>query len=311
MQITALGQVRKSDKVISEAPVEDSEIQGIYSSMNFNSSKVTDETAVTMTQIYRILARFKLNRNEIKAYLLLARAGPQKAQRISESIDVERTEVYKVLRTLESYGLINKTLDKPMKFKAKPFEMVLEGLIREKRKHIHQLEEQKSKILDVWNALPKISDEESSEGIQVLEGKRQILVKIDEMLSSCTRVFNVNVRDSELIWLYNSMFFEDANKLGRNRELDLRLLTNFSNISEYVFEKVESCVDHAFMKRACDPSFILNDNKELLIIMREGDKGPTAMHTNYPALISAFKALFSFMWFESSQITYNYRSQTK
>jgi sugar-specific transcriptional regulator TrmB len=308
MQLSTLGQIRKNDKATNDPSIQESEVQSIYSSMNFNSTKVTDENTVTMTQIYRILSRFKLNKNEIKAYLLLARAGPQKAQRISESIDVERTEVYKILRTLESFGLINKTLDKPMKFKAKPFEMVLEALIREKRKHIIQLEEQKSKILDVWNSLPKISEEETSEGIQVIEGKRQILVKIDEMLSCCNNSLNVIVSDSELIWLYNSMFFEDANKISKNRDLDLRLLTNLTNVSEYVFEKVESCVDHAFIKKASDPSFILNDDKELLIIMRDGEKGPSAMHTNYPALISAFKALFNYTWTESTQITMRYRS---
>ena len=302
MQITATEQLLKKSKLNSESPViESEEIQSIYSSMNLNSSKISNETAITMTQIYRILARFKLNKGEIKAYILLARAGPQKAQRISENIGIERTEVYKVLRTLEGYGLITKTLDKPMRFKAKPFEMVLENDIKEKRKRVFQLEEQKSRILDFWKSLPKISEEEVSEGLQVLEGKRQILVKVDEMLSSCNRKFSVSVRDTELIWLYNSMFFEDANKLGKEKDLSLRLLTNYSAVSDYVFEKAESSasVDHAFMKRVPEPSFILKDDEELLVVMNEGDKGPTAMHTNYPSLISAFKTLFNYLWSEN------------
>ena len=303
MQMTATEQLLKKSKLNNESPVIGSEeVQIIYSSMNLNSSKISDQTAITMTQIYRILSRFKLNRGEIKAYILLARSGPQKAQRISESIGIERTEVYKVLRTLEGYGLITKTLDKPMRFKAKPFEIVLEDLIKEKRKRVSQLEEQKTSILAVWKSLPKISEEDVSEGIQVLEGKRQILIKIDEMLSSCEGKFSVSVSDTELIWLYNSMFFEDANKLGKEKDLSLRLLTNYSAVSDYVFEKVDgnTCVDHAFTKKAPEPSFIIKDDEELFVVMNDGNKGPTAMHTNYPALISAFKTLFNYLWSENS-----------
>ena len=286
--------------MIADSPLVDSDVHSIYASMNFNAQKVTDETAVTMTQIYRLLARFKLSKNEIKAYLLLARAGPQKAQVVSESVGIERTEVYKVLRTLEGFGLITKTIDKPMRFKAKPFELVLEGLIREKRRHISQLEEQKTRILDVWKSLPKISGEEVSEGFQVIDGKRQILLKIDEMLLGSNKSVKINIRDSELIWLYNSMFFEEANKLIKHRDLDVKLLTNYSNVSDYVFEKVDTLIDRAFAKRICEPSFIVTDDNELLVIMRDGEKGHTAMHTNYPAFISAFKTLFSFIWMQTS-----------
>jgi sugar-specific transcriptional regulator TrmB len=300
MQTTVIEQPRRNKKMIADSPLVDPDVNSIYASMNFNAQKVTDETAVTMTQIYRLLARFKLSKNEIKAYLLLARAGPQKAQVVSESVGIERTEVYKVLRTLEGFGLITKTIDKPMRFKAKPFELVLEGLIREKRRHISQLEEQKTRILDVWKSLPKISGEEVSEGFQVIDGKRQILLKIDEMLLGSKKSVKINIRDSELIWLYNSMFFEEANKLIKHRDLDVKLLTNYSNVSDYVFEKVDTLIDRAFAKRICEPSFIVTDDNELLVIMRDGEKGPTAMHTNYPAFISAFKTLFSFIWMQTS-----------
>jgi sugar-specific transcriptional regulator TrmB len=268
--------------------------------MNISKLQLSDEATVTMTQIYRVLSRFKLNRSEIKAYILLARTGPQKAQKIAESIRVDRTEIYKVLRTLEGYGLITKTLDRPRKFKAKAFEMVLEGLINEKRKRIIQLEEQKSRILKVWRSLPQLSNEEEvSEGIQVLEGKRQIINKVDEMLGGSQGSLLLVLHDAELILFYNSMFFEDASKVQKRKGLEMKLLTSIGAVSDYVFDKIDAPFDYAFMKRPFEPSFILKDDEELVIIMKEGEKGPMAMQTNYPAMISAFKALFGFVWAES------------
>ena len=262
------------------------------------SPKLTDEKNVMMNQIDRVLAKYNLNKNEVKAYILLARSGSQKAITIAEHIDMERTEVYKVLKNLEGYGLIMKTLDKPMMFKAKPFEIVLEDLILEEKKRILQLEQQKTQILDVWSSLPKIGEVESTRSIQVLDGKRQILTKVDELLSNCEESYQVVVKDEELIWLYNSMFFENAGKLTQQKGLKLLLVTELSATSEYVVERVNCPMDFVFKKKGADPSFILKDNKELIIIMNEAGKGPTAMFTNYNALTEAFKRLFEFIWSE-------------
>ena len=266
--------------------------------LTFVSPKLTDEKNVIMNQINLILAKYNLNKYEVKAYILLARSGAQKAITIAEHIEIERTEVYKVLKNLEGYGLIMKTLDKPMMFKAKPFEIVLEDLILEEKKRILQLEQQKTQILDVWSSLPKIGEVESTRSIQVLDGKRQILTKVDELLSNCEESYQVVVKDEELIWLYNSMFFENAGKLTQQKGLKLLLVTELSATSEYVVERVDCPMDFVFKKKGGDPSFILKDNKELIIIMNEAGKGPTAMFTNYNALTEAFKRLFEFIWSE-------------
>ena len=109
------------------------------------------------------------------------------------------------------------------------------------------------------------------------------------------------MKDEELIWLYNSLFFENAQKLIKQNGVKLLLVTDLSAASEYVIERVSCPMDFIFKRKGEGPSFILKDDKELVIIMNEPEKDPTAMYTNYPALVESFELLFGYIWKEPNK----------
>ena len=59
-----------------------------------------------LSTIEETLSRFGLNKNEVRVYLHLARAGEMKAGEIAESISLHRTETYRILRDLEKKGIV-------------------------------------------------------------------------------------------------------------------------------------------------------------------------------------------------------------
>ena len=303
MQLGQLRRLRneKDEKREEDAAVEtDSDIIALYN-RSISRSRVLNEAEdhiSALKQINRALTRFKLSKNEVKIYLFLARYGSQKAQQIAESMDVHRTEAYKILRTLEAQGLIARILEKPMKFAALPFEQVLENLIEARRKRIIQLEQRKTELIEMWRSLPEVEEFKAhKETLQVLKGKRQVLAKVCELLSSSEAEFQAVVSDNEMVWLYNSLFFEDLNELMKEKPLDARMMAQYSPTSTYIIEKTGLYdMDFAFLCRSNQPSFFIADDKEILLLMNNEENKLLAMWTNYEAVVASFRNLFEHLW---------------
>jgi HTH-type transcriptional regulator, sugar sensing transcriptional regulator len=250
-----------------------------------------------LRDINTALIRFKLSKNEVKVYLYLARYGAQKAQKIAESLGVHRTEAYKILRTLENDGVIYRVLERPMKFTAVPFEKVLDTEIEQRRQRIHQLEKKKEELLHLWKLLPKASETETEkETLQVLEGKRQISARISELLKQSNQKLEAVVTDRHLIWIYNSSFFDELEAMSKKREIDVKILTEYSTTSTFVLEQVDlSNCDFAFLHLKQQPSFILSDVGTLILLMEKDDKF-YAMETNYDSMFKSYGNLFDLLW---------------
>ena len=248
-----------------------------------------------LKEINTALLRLRLSKNEVKIYLFLARYGAKKAQKIAESLGVPRTEAYKILRELENKGIIFRILERPMKFMVVPFEKILEEDIEERRQKIHKLEKKKDELICLWKTLPKTHDSEDvRETLQITEGKRQISARIAKILRGTREHIKVVVSDRNLIWLFNSTFFEELNKKG---EIEARILTDYSQISTFVIEQVEipSC-DFAFLHKKGQPSFIVSDEGTLILLMENSDEKFCAMETNYASMLSSYTALFDLLW---------------
>lgn len=303
-----LGQVKRLEEKgeeDNEALESDIELLTVHS-RNSSRTRVTEEEAEHLKALKRIkdaLSRFDLSKNEVRVYLFLARFGAQKAQRIAEALSVHRTEAYKILRRLEKQGLVSCVFERPMKFVSVPFDRALGNLIEERRQRIHQMEQWKKELLDTWQSLPKPEARKTrKETFQVLEGRRQVSVKATQILEGCGSELLMVLSDENLLWLYNSPFFDDLEKIMGKRGIDVRVLTNYSPTSTYVFEEVnlgES--DFAYQCMDDAPCFIISDAEQILLLMereQEGEGKPFAMWTNYCTLVKSFKLLFNMMWRE-------------
>jgi len=283
--------------------VPDLELLSVYTNAG-GRNKVSEEEAVHLRALKFIksaLERFDLSKNEVRVYLFLARFGAQKAQKIAEALGVHRTEAYKILRRLERQGLVSCIFERPMKFVASPFERALGNLIEEKRHRIHMLEQRKKELLDIWLSLPTPEEVKTpSETFQVLEGRRQISVKANELLDGCENELVMVFPDNNLLWLYNTPFFDDLEMILRKRSLDVRIMTNFSPTSTYVLEQVNLGEgDFAYLESDGDvPGFIVSDGSQMLLLMGRGRDGetPFAIGTNYRSIVNAFRLLFTLLW---------------
>jgi len=297
-----VGQItlEKDSKKKSELMEDELDLLPIFTKST-SRTRIPSETLEhidALKSIDQALSKFKLNKNEVRVYLYLARFGAHKAQSIAEALGVHRTEAYKILRRLEEQGLITRVMERPMKFLAVPFETVLNNLIEERRQRIYQMEQKKAELLKIWESLPEPETVHTrKETFQVLEGKRHISVRLSELLENAESEFHMIVSDDNLIWLYNTPFLDDAQEKANKTGLTTRLMTNFSPTSSYVLEQMEIGEgDFAYMKKQKIPGFFINDKKEMILLMANDQNNVTGMWTNYETLVESYSILFSLLW---------------
>lgn len=299
MQVGQL-QLEKQDKKKTELMDDELELLPVYTQETSRTRLPSEamEHISSLKSIDQALSRFKLSKNEVRVYLYLARFGAHKAQSVAEALGVHRTEAYKILRRLEAQGLICRVMERPMKFVAVPFETVLDNLIEERRQRVHQMEQRKAELLRIWQSLPEPENiQQAKETFQVLEGKRHISVRLNELLTGCKETFDMVVSDSNLIWLYNTPFLEELDGLVTSAGIKVRLLTNYSPTSSYVLDQIEIGEgDFAYLKKYEMPGYFVKDGKEMILLMANDQTSLYGMWTNYNTIVDSYKILFELLW---------------
>ena len=89
---------------------------------------------------FTLLSKFGLSPNQSKVYLSLSKDGPRTASQLSKSLDIPRTEIYHLLKTLRKKGCVKTINQKPMKFGPITIENFLERTIDTEKSKIKNLE---------------------------------------------------------------------------------------------------------------------------------------------------------------------------
>lgn len=257
--------------------------------------------------IEHTLLKLSLSKNEVRAYLYLARYGERKASEISEALCLHRTETYRILRDLEKRGMVSSVFEKPLKFIATPFEKAIDLLIEAKKLKIKILERKKQSLVDVWLTLPRPNiAPERKEVFQILEGEEQIDLKADEILENAKKEILVFAPEDDLSRFYYSGFLDKLEKSAK-KNIDIMLLTNQSSKSRFFVDKTKLNAKYSTSKIEDLPSFIIADQKHLMLSIRKTDDNSNedsrarrgkiaALWTNYGAFIKALGKLFSELW---------------
>lgn len=92
-----------------------------------------------MKEIIDKLVECGLTDKEAKVYSTLSRLGPVKASILARELELPRSELYNLLKKLQDKGMVETTLERPMKFVAISFEIVIDQLIRDENMKIEEL----------------------------------------------------------------------------------------------------------------------------------------------------------------------------
>jgi sugar-specific transcriptional regulator TrmB/CBS domain-containing protein len=269
--------------------------------------------ALKEKDVIKTLRDYGLTENEAQVYIFLAKRGIIKAGEMSNSLKMHKAQVYHILKNLQSKGLVESTLEFPMRFTTIPFEKVLDLLIKAKKEEAIFLEDKKEDLLAYWKSIGIEKSVAFPEKFVVIQGRSNIYSRILQLVEETNNEFLAITTNLGVIRADQAGIIDAIEK----RDIQSRLLTY---ISKENLETTKKFVDKIskpklsiegrhtnFASNVC-PRFVIKDEKEAIffiapiedssIISRED----TGLWTDSKAFVSALKMFFDNLWRDAIDI---------
>jgi len=130
----------------------------------------------------KVLKDIGITDKDIDVYIFLAKHGVLKGGEITSQTKTHKALIYRILKSLQSKGLVESTLEFPARFTAVPFERVIDLNIKLKHDEADKIEQQKIELLNYWQSIKKTGTEISLEKFTVINGNHKIYHKLSQMI---------------------------------------------------------------------------------------------------------------------------------
>lgn len=244
-----------------------------------------------------------LDDKEATIYLDLVVHGPAKASEVGKRTQLSRMDAYNHLKELESRGLVEATMERPMRFIPLDLEEGIELLVKQKEREIERIEDHGEVLRD--NVEPREADPGRYDvTFKVHQDRQQILLQMSEFLEEAEETVQIVFTRNGLVNLLTRMR-DELFKAALDRGVEVRIITH---LDEDNLEYAGPIVDWTEVRhsRYANHDLILRDGTEILVYMamqeRWKSKGgeDTALWTNSTEYIESQEALFDRLWLDST-----------
>ncbi len=272
--------------------------------------------------IEKVFEDLGLSQYQARALAAIIQCGEAKASDISRLSGVPRSKIYSVLDQLVNLGLIDKKPGRPIRYKSKKPDEIMERLEynieMEYRKRLEMFREVRSDLMDLLNRIYKPAEVESKELVRIvrvgdasiretklmyLEAKREIdiISKVfeyypsvrEELIKASGR--GVRVRVILLGKRFLSGYSDDVqNRIIRSLREDIEGVE--IRLSNGVLPLRGAIIDPSYEYRTGKAIFVVEDIRTPLYLR-------DAVITENPSLVAGMKKYFDLIWkYESSCI---------
>lgn len=267
--------------------------------------------------VRKVLKNLGLTEKESDVYIFLAKYGVQRSAEIGKRTKTDRSEVYRILKSLQAKGLVEATLEVPTRFTAVPFGNVLDSFIKSKRDEAASVETAKKEFLSYFERFGKTGPEAIPEKFQVIQGDNKIYPKILQMIRETETQLSVISTVQGLVRAEQFSLFDAAIEHPLKSKIQFRFLTELTeqnlNTAKTLIKRILK-LGFNFKGRNPDlglqlsPRMVIRDDKEIIFFITPRTETPAAkqdevcLWTNCKALVQAFSAVFEDLWRNSTDI---------
>lgn len=226
---------------------------------------------------------------------------------------MHKAQVYRILKNLQSKGLVESTLEFPMRFTTIPFEKVLDLLIKAKKEEASFLEDKKDDLLAYWKSIGIEKSVVFPEKFVVIQGRSNIYSRILQL---------VEETNNEFLAITTNLGVIRADQAGiiaaiEKRDIQSRLLTYISKENLETTKKVVDKISkaklniegrHTNLASNVCPRFVIKDEKEAIFFIAPKEdssitsREDTGLWTDSKAFVSALKMFFDNLWRDAIDI---------
>jgi sugar-specific transcriptional regulator TrmB len=248
-----------------------------------------------------------LTERDSEVFIFLAKKGPVIAREILSGTKINKAQVYRSLKNLQSMGIVESTLECPARFSAISFDKVLDLFIKAKKDETQKIEENRATILSHWKSFALEETPLLSDKFMVIEGENYIYSKIAQMLKDSKEQILASTSGLGIIQAEKFNVIKSVVEL----KVPLKVLTNVSSKNLPIIKKVLEEMSTSSKNSACRnidlaeklfPRFVIRDEEELIFFVTNSEElsskhsSDTGLWTNNKALINAFKTFFDQLW---------------
>jgi sugar-specific transcriptional regulator TrmB len=245
----------------------------------------------------KLLTKTGLSQLQSRIYITLVTIGTADVGSISRTSKIARQNVYRILPDLESLGLVQRILDKPILFEPTPIKRALELSLKKKKFETEQIQQEINSLDCDFSLFPDnlIEDEELI-----------VSSEFNNITNSHTDLFQESVKSIDIINQNIPAFLEDHCldiKLAINRGVEiclavqqtktsmpnllLRLTKNPLFKTKYVTEKMQTPEKFGL---------IIFDGRRMCLSIAEKGKNVRALTTSNSHLLRISKTFFDYVW---------------
>ncbi len=261
--------------------------------------------------IKTILRDFGLTETEGEVYLFLSSHHALKGTEIARQLQKDKAQIYHILKSLQTKGLVESTLEAPIRFTPVPFETVVESIIRAKKDEAARIESIKQELFDYWKTTRKGKPEPPLEKFMVIEGSSKIYLRILDMISKTKHKLSAVSTVQALQRADRFGVFDAVFQHPLKSQVQFRFLTELSEQNVQLMKallKNEPMAEVNFKSRNPDfglhlsPHMVIQDEEELLLFITPRtdelslSKTEICLWTNCKTLVQSFCAVFEDFW---------------
>ena len=266
--------------------------------------------------IKRVLKDFGLTETEAKVYLFLAKHDALKGTQIAKQIKKDKAQVYRILKSLQAKGLVESTLEVPVRFVPVPFEKVVESTIKAKHEEAERIENARKDLIENWKSITKHVPEILQEKLVIIEGRHKIYSKMLDMVNETKNQFSASILPA-LPRADQFGIIDAAVHHPTKYKVQFRFLADLNeqnlNLDEVLIKRIPSRGVNLKLStpdldlKPC-PMMVIRDEEEAIFFMKsEADPlnpehNNTCLWTNSKSLVLAFLAIFDERWSKATDI---------
>ena len=271
---------------------------------------------MSQDNIQTALSNLGFSRSNARVYIYLAKKGPKKASEIAKNLKMTKQQLYPIIKSLQKRGVVTSTLERPARFSAVQFEKIIDLFTKVKMEELKRIQKNKNTLLEDWRSIFIKETEEKTEKFSVLEGKKFIYSKIQQMIQETNKKLSIIFPLSSLIKLDQYGIF-DCNILPKKSKVNFQVLTELTNQNlraGKTFLKTTS--KNKFKIRARNPNLglklfppmVIRDEDEILLFISTNngtsviEKDENSLWTNCKSIINSFQCVFDELWKNSTDL---------
>jgi sugar-specific transcriptional regulator TrmB len=268
-------------------------------------------------KVFKTLLGLGFTELEAKVYILIGKRGPIKARDITKALNVSKQRLYPILKNLKSKGIVNVTIERPARFSVISFKKMLDLIVKAKLEDARRLKRSKDEILSDWDSIYVTEKESSSAQFTVIEGRRYIYSKIQQMIQETKNKLSFVTSIPSLARADIFGLFDVAFNHHLKSKIQFRFITEFNQQNLKVMKtwvKKKSKTGFNLEGRTPDlglklcPRMIIKDEEETLFFIDPikdvsvVEQDDVCLWTNCGSLVYGFLAMFEELWNNSIDI---------